>query len=75
MDLRMPVMDGFEATKIIKGSNASNIPVVALTGETSKENRNRCDEIGFNDYKTKPLKRPQLKELLNKLVPGYKSVG
>jgi len=75
MDLRMPVMDGFEATKIIKGSNASNIPVVALTGETSEENRNRCDEIGFDDYKTKPLKRPQLKELLNKLVPGYKSVG
>ena len=71
MDLRMPVMDGFEATKIIKGSNARHIPVVALTGETSLENRQRCDEIGFDDYKTKPLKRPQLKELLNKLVPGY----
>lgn len=75
MDLRMPVMDGFEATKIIKGSNASNIPVVALTGETSEENRQRCVDIGFDDYKTKPLKRPQLKELLNKLVPGYTSVG
>lgn len=71
MDLRMPVMDGFEATRIIKSSNASNIPVVALTGETSEENRKRCDEIGFDDYKTKPLKRPQLKELLNTLVPGY----
>mmetsp|Transcript_34417 Transcript_34417/g.63265 ORF Transcript_34417/g.63265 Transcript_34417/m.63265 type:complete len:663 (-) Transcript_34417:143-2131(-) len=75
MDLRMPVMDGFEATKIIKGSNACNIPVVALTGETSEENRQRCNDIGFDDYKTKPLKRPQLKELLNKLVPGYVSVG
>ena len=59
MDLRIPVMDGFEATKIIKGSNASNIPVVALTRETTKENRNRCNEIGFNNYKTKHLKRPQ----------------
>ena len=45
MDLRMPVMDGFEATRIIKGSNACNIPVVALTGETSEEYRRRCGEI------------------------------
>ncbi|KAL9185560.1 hypothetical protein ACHAXT_003337 [Thalassiosira profunda] len=71
MDLRMPVMDGFEATKVIKSSNAKDVPVVALTGETSEENRRRCDEIGFDDYKTKPLKRPQLKELLINLVPGY----
>ena len=73
MDLRMPVMDGFEATTIIKGSNASNIPVIALTGETSEENRRKCDEIGFDDYKTKPLKRPQLKELLKNFVPGYQA--
>ena len=66
----MPVVDGFEATATIKGF-ASNIPVVALTGETSEENRQRCREIGFDEYKTKPLKRPQLKELLIKLVPGY----
>ena len=70
MDLRMPVVDGFEATATIKGF-ASNIPVVALTGETSEENRQRCREIGFDEYKTKPLKRPQLKDLLIKLVPGY----
>jgi CheY-like chemotaxis protein len=69
MDLRMPVMDGFEATKIIKRS--WNIPVVALTGETSDEHQRRCDEIGFDDYTTKPLKRPQLKELLHKYIPGY----
>jgi len=75
MDLRMPVMDGFEATTMIKGSNACNIPVVALTGETSEEIRRRCDEIGFDDYKTKPLKRPQLQELLHKFVPGYTSTS
>jgi CheY-like chemotaxis protein len=69
MDLRMPVMDGFEATKIIKRS--WNIPVVALTGETSDEHQRRCDEIGFDDYTTKPLKRPQLKDLLHKYIPGY----
>ena len=54
----MPVMDGFEATKIIKGSNARNILVVVLTGETNEENHSKCDEIGFDDYKMKLLKRP-----------------
>ena len=69
MDLRMPVLDGFAATKIIKES--WNIPVIALTGETSDEHQRRCDEIGFDDYTTKPLKRLQLKELLHKFIPGY----
>ena len=69
MDLRMPVMDGFEATKIIKGS--WHIPVVALTGETSDEHQRTCSEIGFDDYTTKPLKRLQLKDLLHKYIPGY----
>jgi len=72
MDLRMPVLDGWAATKIIK-ENFRNIPVIALTGETSDEHKRRCDEIGFDDYTTKPLKRPQLKELLHKFIPGYKS--
>jgi CheY-like chemotaxis protein len=71
MDLRMPVMDGFEAAEIIRGSIASNIPIVALTGETNEEHKRKCEEIGFDAFETKPLKRPQLKELLQNLVPGY----
>jgi CheY-like chemotaxis protein len=71
MDLRMPVMDGFEAAEIIRGSIASNIPIVALTGETNEEHKRKCKEIGFDAFETKPLKRPQLKELLQNLVPGY----
>lgn len=73
MDLRMPVMDGFEAAEIIRGSIATNIPIVALTGETSELHKRKCEEIGFDAFETKPLKRPQLKELLNKLVPGYQA--
>lgn len=69
MDLRMPVLDGWAATKVIKEN--WNIPVIALTGETSDEHKRRCDEIGFDDFTTKPLKRPQLKELLHKYIPGY----
>ncbi|KAL3771596.1 hypothetical protein ACHAWO_012329 [Cyclotella atomus] len=72
MDLRMPVMDGFEAAAIIRGSIATNIPIVALTGETSELHKRKCEEIGFDAFETKPLKRPQLKELLHKLV-GYQA--
>ena len=48
MDLRMPVMDGLEATKLIKGQlNMKYLPVVALTGEMSADIRKECNEIGF----------------------------
>ncbi|KAL7439223.1 hypothetical protein ACHAXH_004368, partial [Discostella pseudostelligera] len=67
MDLHMPVMDGFEATKIIKSSNDCNIPVVALTSDTREVIYRRCTEIGF----TKPLKEDQIKELLVRYVPGH----
>jgi CheY-like chemotaxis protein/signal transduction histidine kinase len=60
MDLRMPVMDGFEATKIIKEELKLTIPVVALTGETSEDVKNRCAEIGFDEFKQKPMKTNEL---------------
>jgi CheY-like chemotaxis protein len=73
MDLRMPVMDGFEAAEVIRGSIATNIPIVALTGETSELHKRKCEEIGFDAFETKPLKPGAIKELLNKLVPGYQA--
>jgi PAS domain S-box-containing protein len=56
MDLRMPVMDGIEATKIIKEELKLTIPVVALTGETSGDVKKRCAEIGFDEFRQKPMK-------------------
>ena len=67
------MMDGFEATKIIKSSNDCNIPVVALTSDTREVNYRRCTEIGFDECLTKPLKADQIKELLAKYVPGHTS--
>ncbi|KAL3816149.1 hypothetical protein ACHAXA_001636 [Cyclostephanos tholiformis] len=70
MDLRMPVMDGLEATKLIKGQlNMKYLPVVALTGEMSADICKECDEIGFEDFFQKPLK----KDHLEALVSRYKS--
>lgn len=71
MDLRMPVMDGLEATKLIRGElGMKDLPVIALTGEMSADIRSECDEIGFDEFYQKPLK----KDKLEKIIIKYKSM-
>lgn len=67
MDCQMPVMDGFEATRRIcalkdRGSIEKNLPVLALTANAMKGDRQRCMEAGMNDYITKPVRKKELKE-------------
>ena len=64
MDLRMPVMDGLEATRIIKTELKVEVPVIALTADDGFDTREKCKEIGFNDFATKPLLVASLKTLL-----------
>lgn len=67
MDLRMPVMDGLEATKLIRTElQMSDLPIIALTGEMSADIRSECDGVGFDDFFQKPLKKDKLQELINK---------
>jgi CheY-like chemotaxis protein/anti-sigma regulatory factor (Ser/Thr protein kinase) len=54
MDLQMPVMDGFETTRIIKGTNP-HIPVIALTADAMPETYNKALSAGMCDYLTKPF--------------------
>jgi PAS domain S-box-containing protein len=59
MDLHMPVMDGIEATRIIRNSpnpKISSIPIVALTAAIMSENHDKIDELNINDYVLKPFK-------------------
>jgi two-component system, sensor histidine kinase and response regulator len=72
MDLRMPVMDGIEATKIIKEELRLAIPVVALTGETSEDVKKQCAAAGFDEFRQKPMK---VSELINVVTrhTGYVS--
>lgn len=59
MDLHMPVMDGIEATRIIRNSEnpkISSIPIVALTAAIMSENHDKIDELNINDYVLKPFK-------------------
>jgi len=71
MDLRMPVMDGFEATEAIKNTLKLTTPVIALTADDTQESRVRCEKIGFDDFASKPLSAEALAALLQKHV-GHK---
>jgi len=68
MDVSMPVMDGYEATKQIRIYEQENelkgVPVIALTGHALKNDRAECLNAGMNDYLTKPVKQDELLEKL-----------
>jgi CheY-like chemotaxis protein len=55
MDLQMPVMNGFEATEKIRQYD-QDIPIIALTANSSSQEADKAREIGMNDYMSKPFK-------------------
>lgn len=64
MDLNMPIMDGYEAMRIIK-SQHPKIPIIAQTAYTLTEDRLKCMQAGFNDYIAKPINRAALFRLVD----------
>lgn len=72
MDCQMPEMDGFEATmrirQIEKSQLKAQIPIVALTANVFKEDRDRCLESGMNDFLSKPIRKDRLIETLKKYL-------
>ena len=85
MDVRMPIMDGFEATKFIRANfkpPKSNTPIIALTANAIKGDDEKCIQAGMNDYLSKPFQPETLKNKIignmdlegftNKIVDGSK---
>lgn len=61
MDLRMPVMNGYEAIEIIKqDNNLKNIPIIVLTASAMKEQEEKIEKINCEEYLRKPIKRTEL---------------
>ena len=71
MDISLPVMDGWEATRAIKADPATGgIPVIALTAHAMDEDRSRALDAGCDEFHTKPIDLPSLLEKIGRLVPG-----
>ncbi len=68
MDVQMPEMDGFTATKEIRGLNnaASKVPIIAITAHALIGDKEKCLKAGMNDYVSKPIVPEQLIKILDK---------
>ena len=65
MDVDMPLLDGYDATRRIKSARGYNeLPIIALTAHNSHNDRQRCLEAGMSEFLTKPIKPDQLYETL-----------
>lgn len=75
MDIQMPEMDGREATRIIRKEPCfDSLPVVALTAHAMAGEREKCLNLGMNDYLSKPIKTEELYAVLTKWIkPGKRS--
>ena len=70
MDIQMPVMDGFEATKIIRNQEqrtGTHVPIVAMTAHAMKGDRERCLASGMDGYVSKPIDLQELSETIDNL--------
>jgi CheY-like chemotaxis protein len=67
MDIQMPVMDGFQATKKIRSQSQFNdIPIIAMTANAMEGDRNKCLNVGMNDHIAKPLDVNQIADTMSR---------
>ncbi|KFF05443.1 PAS domain S-box protein [Flavobacterium reichenbachii] len=67
MDIQMPIMNGYETTRAIRNTVfGKDIPIIAVTAGTEKEERNKCISAGMDDYISKPIMKGSVEETLIK---------
>ena len=65
MDLQMPIMDGYDTTRLIRGMEKTrHIPIIAMTAYAYEEDQGKCIEAGMDDYISKPV---DFNELIKKV--------
>ena len=71
MDMSLPVLDGWEATRRIKAdSRTKHIPIIALTAHAMQGDEQKAKDAGCDDYDTKPVELPRLLEKIERLLGG-----
>ncbi|MCA9776349.1 MAG: response regulator [Candidatus Eremiobacteraeota bacterium] len=68
MDCHMPEMDGFEATAKIRESGVEGVPIIAVTADAFSGNKDKCLKAGMNDFITKPVRRVELRRVLDQFL-------
>jgi len=68
MDLQMPVLDGYEASRQIRALKLNDVPIVAMTANVLRSDRERCLEVGMNDYVAKPIRRETVFKMIKKWI-------
>jgi len=76
MDVQMPEMDGYEATRRIReDSRFKDLPIVAMTAHVMKGDRELCVQAGMNDYVSKPIEPPHLLSVLRRWIRSFPEEG
>lgn len=74
MDIRMPVLDGYAATKAIRAlprADAAVVPILAMTADAFEDDIKKCLETGMNGHIAKPIDLPELQKALEKALGGF----
>jgi CheY-like chemotaxis protein len=70
MDMSLPEIDGWEATRRIRASGGPRVPIIALTAHAMAGDREKAIEAGCDDYDTKPIELPRLLGKIEALLSG-----